>query len=267
MRMFALDLKNKVKEAGRFAVIVETFFKYGLEDIFDRTSLSKRFNFPFATANKGKKGTTPEKVRLAFEELGPTFVKLGQFLSTRPDILPADYIEEFEKLQDAVPPVPFAQVKKTVRESLGKPLEKIFSSFDKKPIASASIAQVHSARLADGKRVAVKVRRPGIGQVIAADTEIIMELAKFLKKRDIVDEAWQPIEVAEQFRDSLKDELDFRLEAANQKRFAANGRSADTTRTTVFASLPADSLNFRVEVAQVGVSRLGTMFRIFFFPL
>lgn len=219
--MLVGNLKNTVKEAGRLAVIVETFFRYGLEDVFDRTSLSKRFGFPFAS-EKGKKGTTPEKLRLAFEELGPAFVKLGQFLSTRPDILPADYVAEFEKLQDAVAPVKFPQIKKSLRASLGKPLEKIFSSFDKEPIASASIAQVHAARLVDGTRVAVKVKRPDIEKVISADTEIILELAKFLKKREIVDEVWRPVEIAEQFRDSLKDELDFRLEAANQKRFAAN---------------------------------------------
>ena len=111
-------------------------------------------------------------VRLAFEELGPTYVKLGQVLSTRPDLIPVDFTLELSKLQDKVPPFSFDEAKKTVESEFNKPLEELFVFFSETPIAAASIGQVHKARLKDGEMVAVKVQRPGIKKIIEIDLEI-----------------------------------------------------------------------------------------------
>jgi ubiquinone biosynthesis protein len=220
--MKIVDLKQKYGEMQRAIEIVETFFRYGLEDLFDATSLAKRYNLSLGSEMKGKKTTTPEKVRMALEELGPTFVKLGQLLSTRPDILPPGYITEFQKLQDKVPPFPFHEVKAQIHSSLGATVETIFKEFGKEPVASASIAQVHAGVLHEGTKVAVKIKRPDIEAIIASDTRIILELAQFVSDRHLVDEIWRPLEIAEQFDRSIREELDFGNEIANQKKFFEN---------------------------------------------
>jgi ubiquinone biosynthesis protein len=223
-------LRDRGARTKRGAEIIGTLFRYGLEAVFDRIKLARKFPF----TEPRHKGTAvlsmPQRVRLAFEELGPTFIKLGQVLSTRPDILPAEYIAEFEKLQDDVAPVPFEDVKALVESSLKKPLGSVFGYFRAKPIASASIAQVHFAKLPDGRRVAVKVRRPGIERLIATDTEIILELAGYLKDRVLVDEIWRPVELAREFQRSIKDELDFAKELANQKKFLVNFEGEERIR-------------------------------------
>ena len=206
--MSALDLKETVHEIKRTAEIVGVFSKYGLEDLFDRTGLTKRFGVPMGLGPKHSRHgqtTAPEKLRLALEELGPAFVKLGQFLSTRPDILPFQYITELEKLQDAVPPVPYREVRVLIHAALGRTVDQLFRKFEHEPVASASIAQVHLAILADGTKVAVKVRRPDIEGKITADTRIISELAKFLKNREFIDSLKHGKDVCSSpFRDTVK---------------------------------------------------------------
>lgn len=219
-----LNLKEKYDETKRALEILEVFFFYGLEDLFDKAKLSKKISLASLTGRrfKGKNTTAPEKLRLAFEELGPTFVKLGQVLSTRPDILSYPYIKELEKLQDNVPPVSYQEIKKQLHVSLGDKVENLFKKFEREPVASASIAQVHVAYLKTGEKVAVKIKRPGIENIIDTDTKIILEMAKFLKDKDLVSKIWRPIEISEALERSFKEELDFGAEIASQKKFIAN---------------------------------------------
>jgi ubiquinone biosynthesis protein len=157
---------------------------------------------------------------MALEELGPTFVKMGQIMSTRPDLLPVQFIRELEQLQDNVPPFDYAQVKETIETELGTPLEKVFKEFDETPLASASLGQVHRARFVDGEEVAVKVQRPGIQKTIEVDMEIMLHLATLMERHLQGWEIHRPTRIVEEFARTLEKELDYRLEAAHMERFA-----------------------------------------------
>lgn len=166
-----------------------------------------------------------ERVRLVLTDLGPSFVKLGQIASTRPDLLPADLIIELKKLQDDVPPVPFADLKEAVETALGAPISEIYESFDETPLAAASIAQVHRAVLKtpDGPReVVVKVQRPGIATTIAGDLELLHGLAALIERAIPESKIYSPIGLVAQFDRAITSELDFTIEAENARRFARN---------------------------------------------
>lgn len=173
----------------------------------------------FVSRKKFEGLSIPERIRKVLEELGPTFVKLGQIASTRADLLPADWVQEFKKLQDMVPPFPFEEVKKTVERSLKAPLPSRFSSFDPVPVASASIAQVHHAVLIDGTEVAVKVRRPGIGDVIDADMSVMHIFASLLERYVPPSRRYKPSEVVSEFERVITNEQDLSAEGVNINRF------------------------------------------------
>jgi ubiquinone biosynthesis protein len=165
------------------------------------------------------------RARLVLEDLGPSFVKLGQIASTRPDILPPDLIGELEKLQDSVPPVPFAKIKEQIETSLGAELTDIYDSIDEAPLAAASIAQVHRAVLKtdDGLRdVVVKVQRPGIAATIASDLDILHAFAALLERAVPESRIYSPVGLVQQFDRAIVSELDFSAEADNALRFAKN---------------------------------------------
>ena len=126
--------------------------------------------------------SVPERIRMSFEQLGPTFVKLGQLLATRPDLIPVEFSNEFKKLHDQVSRVPFPEIESTLAAHFGQPLTEVFAEFDEQPLAAASIAQVHRARLRDGASVVVKVQRPGIERVIQDDLHILQMLAELAEK-------------------------------------------------------------------------------------
>lgn len=156
---------------------------------------------------------------MVIEELGPTFVKLGQILSSRSDLVPPDLLAELVKLQDRVPPFPFEQVREIIAEEFGRPLEDIFEAFDVKPLASASLGQVHRARFG-GRDVVVKVQRPLIREKIESDVHLMMQLASLLERRV---EGWdihEPTRAVKEFADTISEELDYEVEAAHQERFA-----------------------------------------------
>jgi ubiquinone biosynthesis protein len=162
----------------------------------------------------------PERLRMIFEELGPTFVKFGQILSIRRDLLPLEYVEEFEKLQDAVPPVPFAEVAQLIQAEFGREVKEVFEEFATEPLASASIAQAHLGRIKSGQEVIVKVQRPQIRHMILRDLAIMVHLARLLVRYIPEIRLYDPVGLVEEFRKTILQELDFRRE----------GRSADHLR-------------------------------------
>lgn len=214
----------------RYREVVFTLVKYGFGDIADRIGVgvsSWRF---LSRWKKSKQDTpTPERLRLALGDLGPTFTKFGQLLSTRPDILPELYIRELERLQDRVKPFAFIEVERIFREELEGEPQDLFLEFEPVPIASGSIAQVHRARTSDGKAVAVKIQRPGIHRVIATDLDILKEITAMVE-RHVPELRWfRPSDLVDQFATTIRRELDFISEAQAMQRFRRNF-SDDPTR-------------------------------------
>jgi len=206
----------------RLNSIVVTLIRYG----FGSLARDLRIFPPFFSAlerifvsKKAQGLSTPVRVRLVLEELGPTFIKLGQIASTRADLLPPDWVEEFKKLQDMVPPVPFEEVKKTVEATLKAPIGSKFATFDSVPIASASIAQVHFAELFDGSKVAVKVKRPGIENIIESDISVMHTIAGLLEKYISASRRYRPREVVSEFERVIRNEQNLSVEGVNVTRF------------------------------------------------
>lgn len=161
-------------------------------------------------------------LRLAFEELGPTFIKLGQLLSTRPDLLPPETISELKLLQDQVPPAPWANVQPWLEAEVGRPLATCFATIESIPLAAASLAQVYGATLTDGSQVVVKVQRPQIEPLIETDLEILLALAHRAQQRNPLGELYDLVAMAEEFAVTIRSELDYRREAHNAELFGAN---------------------------------------------
>jgi len=206
--------------------VVRVLAKYGLGAIIERLDLrqylplpSKWKPAPIDTESVAQSRSLAQRATNAMQELGPTFVKLGQFLSTRPDILPAVYLEEFSRLQDRVDPFPAAEARAIIERELGGPTERFFSRFDEEPIASGSIAQVHLAETTAGRSVVVKVKRPGISKVIVADLELLEDLADRIE--DYIPEArvMRPRMIVDELGRHLRRELDFLHEASSTQRF------------------------------------------------
>lgn len=215
-----------MKNVKRFKEIVTVLLKYGFDEIVRRMDLPG--------AGMVRKFTTPdrdvglyERIRISLEALGPTFGKFGQIMRLRSDLLPKALLCEFEKLQDEVTAMPFNDVERVVRESLGKPSDAVFSVFDVTPIASASLSQVHRAVLEEeGHIVSVKVQRPGIRKTITADLDILEVLAGFLDQKFSELKAYDLPELVRVIRRQLMTEIDFTTELRNMN--IARSFSADT---------------------------------------
>ncbi len=172
--------------------------------------------------------TTPERLRLVLQELGPTFIKLGQTLSTRPDLVGRKIANEFSKLQDDNPPIEFDIIKSVVEKELGSPIDKIFSSFNSEPLGSASIGQVHSAVLKSGENVAVKIQKPGVEKFIRSDIAIMQFLAKRIDSYVPQFKIYNVPAIVEEFKRSILKEIDYENEAMNLKRFSYNFTDDET---------------------------------------
>ena len=209
----------------RYRQIAEVLSRHGLGFVVGVAGLSRWVPFHHGVLGHKRRQepyTTPEHLRLAIEELGPTFIKLGQLLSTRSDILPADYLHELSKLQDAAPPVPPSTIRALIEGELGASPEDVFASFDTAPLASASIGQAHLATLQDGTQVVVKVRRPNINAVIETDLEILQGLANRVSRRWEAAANYNLPGLVSEFAVSLRRELDYLSEGRNAERIAAN---------------------------------------------
>jgi ubiquinone biosynthesis protein len=210
----------------RYRQIVEILADYGFGAFLAQMGMSDRMNVPrwWRRRKDIPNGdmTNARRLRLAIEDLGPTFIKFGQILSTRSDILPVEYIEELSRLQDDVPPVSWDEARQVVEEELGAPVEELFAQVDPEPIASASLAQVHVAQLTSGEEVVVKIQRPNIDKTINLDLDIVYDLAQQAQQRTSLGSRYEVADLAEEFATALRTEMDFRREAWNADRFRQN---------------------------------------------
>ncbi|SEO61556.1 AarF/ABC1/UbiB kinase family protein [Nitrosovibrio sp. Nv6] len=215
------------RDLGRLHEIASILIRHGFGDMVRRMGLANVLETAGRALHWSEPGElaqleTHARVRRALEEMGPTFVKLGQILATRVDLFDPEWIVEFSKLQDSTPPSPYPEIHRQLTEDLGAPPEEVFTAFDPDPLAAGSIAQVHRARLEDGSEVVVKVRRPGVRTVVEADLRWLSKLAEVLEtgNSELSHFHWQ--EVVGQFTQSLRRELDFGAECRNAERIAAN---------------------------------------------
>ncbi len=211
----------------RYQQILRVLVKYGFGDILSQLHLyqlvEKGSHF-FRISKRAEIIPLPryKRIRLALEELGPTFVKLGQLLSTRPDLVSPTLGEELANLQDKVSPFPFVEAKDLIQTELKHSAEELFSKFEEKPIAAASLGQVHRAWLKNGDKVAVKVQRPDIYRIIEVDLEIMLYLASLMQKHIVEAEGYDPVGIVKEFAENITKELDYTLEASNIERFSKN---------------------------------------------
>jgi ubiquinone biosynthesis protein len=223
------------RHLNRYRQILTIVFKYGFGDIVDRMNIEQYAEVGLQLISRKQrrqveKQTTAERARLMLQELGPAFIKLGQLLSTRSDLFPHDLIEELVRLQDDVPPFSFSRARDIMETELECPVSEKFEFIDAQPIASASIAQVHRARLKNGEKVAVKIQRPSIQKVVETDLEIMFHLAS-LMERHIEEMAFlRPVKLIEEFTRVIEKELDFAFEAASMDRFGRLFMDDDTVR-------------------------------------
>ena len=209
------------RHINRYKQIVGILLKYGLDDLREKVYLKNII--PGGTKEERKAiGTLsrPKRMRMALEELGPTFIKLGQLLSTRPDLIPLEYVQELSELQDNVSPFPINEVNTIIKDEFGRIPEDIFEHFDVKPIAAASIAQVHRARLNTGDEVVVKIGRPNLRETLEVDLEILHYVVPLISNRLRELEIQQPIRILEIFAQSIEKEIDFSIEKAHIERFS-----------------------------------------------
>jgi ubiquinone biosynthesis protein len=214
---------------GRVLAIQRILVKYGLDDIITETHFLRPMRYLFIFFPRKRDSTAPlgERIRLALEELGPIFVKFGQAISTRRDLLPPDIAIELAKLQDKVPPFPAEKAVAIISAAYGKPVDEVFKRFDVEPLAAASIAQVHSAALQDGTEVVAKVLRPGVEELIERDLEVLRMLAGLAKRYWEHGERLKPLEVVAEYERTIYDELDLMREAANTAQLKRNFEDSD----------------------------------------
>jgi len=214
----------------RFAGITRILIRHGLGDVVDRLFArnDKDTLDPGAKAPLSRFGyPSPHRIRRILEELGPSFVKLGQLMSTRADIFPPEYIKELKKLQDNVPPVPFQEIKQVIETELDHSLEGLFKTFRTEPLAAASVAQVHMAELLTGEKVAVKVIRPGVDKTVRADIRVMYYFSEKIEKSFEIGKIIGAVNLVKEFERTIFKELDMYIEAGTIEKFAANFKGSE----------------------------------------
>lgn len=229
------SIVRKFQNLIRLRQIFQVLAKYGFGYLTGRLNRNvPRFFRPRFRGVSEISGVPPQaRVRRALEELGPTFVKLGQMLSTRPDLIPIDYCRELEKLQDRVPPCKFEDIELQLRREFDKAPSQLFKEFSEEPVAGASLSQVHNAVLKTGEDVVVKVQRPGIERVMRADLELLHFIARMAEKYIEESRYYNPVGVIDEFRRVVYREMDFSVEASNIERFRKNFEDDDDVRIPV----------------------------------
>ena len=229
-------INRNIRSLKRYRQILGILIKYGFGQIIEQLNidyyleLGKRI-VSLGTAARGLERLSPgERLRLALEELGPTFIKLGQLLSTRPDIIPVEYIKELKKLQDRVPAVSTDEIKTQLALELGDTAENLFREFSPTPLAAASISQVHRGILKNGEQVVFKIRRPGVERIIDTDIDIMMGLAYLVENHLPGGEMYDPTGLVKEFRRTINRELDFSREGRTIDRFSADFEADKTVR-------------------------------------
>lgn len=225
--MNILGLSRTYRSARRLQQIINVFLKYGFGQIIEQIHLGRYIPFKKRIKSFGvwpalKGPSVPERLRMAFAELGPSFIKLAQLLSSRPDLITPQYANELKKLQDEVPPFPVNEARQIIEGEIKMPVERVFRSLDEAPVAAASIAQVHNAVLLDGSEVIVKVQRPAIREHIESDINILSTVARLLDKYVPESRFFNPLGIVDEFSKTIRKELNFEEEARNCCRFGRN---------------------------------------------
>jgi ubiquinone biosynthesis protein len=216
---------HRVSNIKRFSVITRLMVKHGLGDILDRI-LNRKSRSEKIDGDRPAAGRTaypsPQRIRRVLEELGPSFIKLGQLMSSRADIFPPEYIDELKKLQDQVPPIPFDKIKEVIERELERSITDVFVSIEPEALAAASVAQVHTALLEGDERVVVKVIRPGIDKKVREDIGLMYYFAEKIEKSFEIGQIIGFVDIVKEFERSIISELDMYVEAGNIERFARN---------------------------------------------
>jgi len=229
-------IKETYKNLKRSREIVGVLVRHGLGYVFDQPQMEKYLEISNRFFSRKKmepqieKLTLEQRIRMALEELGPTFIKLGQVISTHPDLASPQLIKELSRLQDRISVVPAEIIRKQIERELKAPVDELFLSFNDKPLAAASLSQVHKARLKTGEIVAVKVQRVGIKDTIEKDISILYELVDLLESKLFKERSYSPKEFVDEFTETIREELDFSLEAKNAEKFARNFEDSSTVK-------------------------------------
>jgi ubiquinone biosynthesis protein len=258
-----LRVNRNIRTIRRYRTILGVLIKYGFGHFVEQLNIDYYLELGkrFVTLDKIPKDlerlSQPQRLRLAMEELGPTFIKLGQLLSTRPDVLGSEYIQEFSKLQDKVPAVSFEEINAQIQQELGYPAEELFAEFSTKPLAAASIAQVHRGKLRSGEEVVFKVRRPGIVKIVETDIDVLMGLAYLIEQHVPTVALYDPVGLVKEFRRSIMRELNFTREGRTVDRFAVNFAESETVYTPkIFWDYTGDSVLTMEYVDGIKISAL-----------
>ncbi|MCL7489198.1 MAG: AarF/ABC1/UbiB kinase family protein [Desulfobulbaceae bacterium] len=253
------------RHLNRYHRILRVLFKYGFEDLVEMLHIDQYLESGLQMINRKpreqiEKLSRPERLRLAFEELGPTFIKLGQLLSTRPDFIPPDYLYELAKLQDEVPPFSFSEVEEIFIDETGRKPSELFYRVEEEPVAAASIGQVHRATLKDGQDVVVKVQRPDIEQLIAVDLEILAHLASLMEIYVEEMQGHRPTSVVEEFARTISSEIDYTVEISHIQRFARQFEGNETIYVPkVYRELSSERILTMENIKGVKASRVDTL--------
>ena len=221
------EMLNAARDLGRVHDIASVLIRYGFGGFVRSLGMGKALEqagrvLHWQDMDDTVKLDTPQRMRRVLEELGPTFIKLGQILATRVDLFPPQYIAEFEKLQDQAPPIPFEDLRPQLEDDLGGSIDDFFSNVDRQALAAASIAQVHKAALKDGTPVVLKIRRPGLRKIVEADLRLLQRIVDIAESESPDIRRFHPKEILRQFNQSLRRELDLAGECRNAERVAAN---------------------------------------------